>query len=1427
LWGRLADLFSPRFDAKAATSLALSPRRLEARRMLDAAAPALALATLEASSEFVQAGEDYAALNAAADVPLAAAADEPPIDFLPTTAIDEDGVATLEFFYDVPGATFIEIDWGDGSGVETFAASPGSNFFGTTHQYFDDDPTLTVSDDMPVHVRILSDGDPVEGDTTIEVNNVAPTNVVVTATDSILEDGVAQLEVTFHDPGTLDSHQIEVDWGDGNVETFNLTVGARFLGTTHQYLDDDPSVTTFDDYTVTVRVIDDDTGESSNTETVRVTNVAPSNIQIAPMAPIDEHGVAQLELSFDDPGSPDVHQVEVDWGDGQVETFNLSVGERFFSTTHQYLDDDPTGTPQDLYQVKVRVLDDDGGVGTAETSVEVRDVAPLDVAVAPLASIIAEGSAANLTVTFDDPGTLDTHTFEVDWGDGHVTAGAVAAGMHTFAASHTYADNGNYNVTVRVTDDDTKVGEGTTQIEVTNVPPTLAPIADKSIAEGSLLSLPSVGQFTDPGFDNPLNPVPGGELVETFTYVIDWGDGTADSAGNATVDVVGSPGVPTSGSFDGSPTFADNGSYLVTVTVTDDDGDSAVQTFTVTVSNVAPTLAPIADKAVAEGSLLSLPNIGQFTDPGFDNPLNPVPGGELVETFTYVIDWGDGTADSAGNATVDVVGSPGVPTSGSFDGSHTYADNGSYLVTVTVTDDDGDSAAQTFTVTVSNVAPTLDPIADTTIAEGALLSIPDIGQFTDPGFDNPLNPIPGGELVEAFTYVIDWGDGTADSAGAATVDLVGSPGVLTSGSFDSSHTFADNGSYLVTVTVTDDDGDSAVQTFTVTVSNVAPTLAPIADKAVAEGSLLSLPNVGQFTDPGFDNPLNPIPGGELVETFTYVIDWGDGTADNAGAATVDLVGSPGVLTSGSFDSSHTFADNGTYLVTVTVTDDDGGSAVQTFTVAVSNVAPTLTLTVDSSLIAPIDEGETVTINFTGLFSDPGFDNPLNPVPGGELEESFEYDIDWGDGLKTPRMALADANAPLGPSTGVINQEFSHQYVDNDLDGVKDAKYTITVTVYDDDGGSHAQTFEIIVYNVNPTLEPITATSVNNKGETTLTLTFDDPGAPVVETFEILIDWGDKLGEPDPLERFVVELDYDGTTPETFQFLHTYSGPPNPLNPAADIVITVKIRDDDFGTATSRPESRANPADASLDGQSNLESVAITNPGIGGLPFRIDTTPQIALLTLPERTVNAGVVTTTNVVAVDSTTDEISGSAGESRAASERFLELRIIEPDGTISRRFRLPPQVLDNLPALFRNLPDNHYAIFLVQPETDVDRLVLEVYVRNGKLIDPGDDTEGGRDAPPTDEAPAVQRAIEAIEAPPERNAAGAVEEPTTDAEPLGMLPSSSRIRYRESLASAAIALCATSAWRRHVEQTLAKAKPQDWKKLRTAGHRRRRKPR
>ena len=260
---------------------------------------------------------------------------------------------------------------------------------------------------------------------------------------------------------------------------------------------------------------------------------------------------------------------------------------------------------------------------------------------------------------------------------------------------------------------------------------------------------------------------------------------------------------------------------------------------------------------------------------------------------------------------------------------------------------------------------------------------------------------------------------------------------------------------------------------------------------------------------------------------------------------------------------------------------------------------------------------------------------------------------------------------------------------------------------------------------------------------------------------------------------------------------------------------MKIHDDDFGVAGVQAL-----------GESNVQATAISNPGINDKLIRIDTSPKVPLLTFPVRPISttSTVVTPTNVDADND--DEIGGSTGESLVTGERYLELAVINPDLTPGPTYRLPPEVLSNLTRLFRNLPDGHYAIYLVQGETQVRRLVIEVFVRDGRLIDPGDDSEGARDRPPTDDAKAaapdnagaIESAIESIETPPGANTSGAIERP---ARHLGELPADSHqvawpattspaiMRHATMLASVSLALSAAGrSWRAQVDETLAKAR-------------------
>src|SRR5690242_12744835 len=98
---------------------------------------------------------------------------------------------------------------------------------------------------------------------------------------------------------------------------------------------------------------------------------------------IDENDRTTLTGSFTDPGTLDTHTVTIDWGDGSPAT-SIDLGPGILAipaTTHQYLDDHPSGTPSDDYTISVTVTDDQGGQGTVSTTVTINNVAPTNLAI--------------------------------------------------------------------------------------------------------------------------------------------------------------------------------------------------------------------------------------------------------------------------------------------------------------------------------------------------------------------------------------------------------------------------------------------------------------------------------------------------------------------------------------------------------------------------------------------------------------------------------------------------------------------------------------------------------------------------------------------------------------------------------------------------------------------------------------------------------------------------------------------------------------------------------------------------------------------------------------------------------------------------------------------------------------------------------------
>lgn len=192
-------------------------------------------------------------------------------------------------------------------------------------------------------------------------------------------------------------------------------------------------------------------------------------------------------------------------------------------------------------------------------------------------------------------------------------------------------------------------------------PPADAPIVAKGTTFGATegtLFVGTVAMFSDPD--------PNSTAAE-YTASIHWGDSTTSSG---TISGM-------SGSFtvSGTHTYVEEGTYKVTVTITD-------------VDNPKNNAQALSTAIVGDGKLSSrcaTPPVSTQTYSGPTAVFTDQSSTGTLSDFSATIDWGDSTT-SAGTIT----GGPGnAPYTVS--GTHTYASTGTFLISTTITDVGGNS----------------------------------------------------------------------------------------------------------------------------------------------------------------------------------------------------------------------------------------------------------------------------------------------------------------------------------------------------------------------------------------------------------------------------------------------------------------------------------------------------------------------------------------------------------------------------------------------------------------------------------------------------------------------------------------------------------------------------------------------------------------
>ena len=231
-----------------------------------------------------------------------------------------------------------------------------------------------------------------------------------------------------------------------------------------------------------------------------------------------------------------------------------------------------------------------------------------------------------------------------------------------------------------------------------------------------------------------------GSSIEEYEWDFD-ADGTYDATGKIV-----------------STTFSAKGFHTVVLRVTDSIGTTATDTTTVEILNKDPVAAFTYSPSAPDTS-----DEIEFIDTSTD------PDGTIA---SWSWDFGDGDTSTNRNPT------------------HTYTDDGDYTVVLTVTDNDDGTDEESQVITVLNVSP----VASYNLSH-AEPTTDDLIQFNDESTDSDGS-------IAAWEW--DFGDG------------------YTSDIQNPTHRYNASGEYTVSLTVTDDDGDTNTAEFTITVEEVEP-----------------------------------------------------------------------------------------------------------------------------------------------------------------------------------------------------------------------------------------------------------------------------------------------------------------------------------------------------------------------------------------------------------------------------------------------------------------------------------------------------------------------------------------------------------------------------------------------------------------------------
>ncbi|WP_236626075.1 PKD domain-containing protein, partial [Rhodopirellula baltica] len=284
----------------------------------------------------------------------------------------------------------------------------------------------------------------------LTVNNNAPVISSINVEPIIDANGDVTLIGTFSDASTVDTHTINVSWGDNQTDTLIFTAGQREFRIGHSYaLNSSPPKDGI--YAINVSVSDDSSQTSNSGVTTQLPAVALADSFEVDQATTLSVEIADSVLSNDIGATSDPLQAVLATAPEYAESFTLRPDGTFTYTPLE----DFRGIDEFSYYAENSA----GKSQTAIVQILVRNLAPTieSIELAGRDDQSVAGEVVRISGTFLDAGTSLIHFGTVDWGDGSGPRPleiSIDSNSKTFEATHIYATPGSYPVEITIDDGD-------------------------------------------------------------------------------------------------------------------------------------------------------------------------------------------------------------------------------------------------------------------------------------------------------------------------------------------------------------------------------------------------------------------------------------------------------------------------------------------------------------------------------------------------------------------------------------------------------------------------------------------------------------------------------------------------------------------------------------------------------------------------------------------------------------------------------------------------------------------------------------------------------------------------------------------------------------------------------------------------------------